>query len=148
MVKKYSQLYLDARRRFMLLEEEQTASLLARSLLSYVSGKTNEQILSDRENYASEEVCRQMETAVSRVMAGEPLAYVLGEWEFYGLPLYVNENVLIPRDDTVAVTELAINQSIFLDTAPRILDLCTGSGCIGLALASRISDASEPYTSE
>ena len=98
MVKKYSQLYLEARRRFMLLEEEQMASLLARSLLCYVSGKTNEQILADRESYASEEVCQQMELAVSRIMAGEPLAYVLGEWNFYGHTFYINKNVLIPRD--------------------------------------------------
>lgn len=141
MVKKYSQLYLEARRRFMLLEEEQTASLLARSLLSYVSGKTNEQILSDRETYASEEVCRQMETAVSRVMAGEPLAYVLGEWSFYGLTFYIDKNVLIPRDDTCAVTQLAIKRGLYLDAEPRILDLCTGSGCIGIAVANRVKDA-------
>ena len=141
MVKKYSQLYLEARRRFMLREEEQTASLLARSLLSYVSGKTNEQILSDRETYASEEVCRQMETAVSRVMAGEPLAYVLGEWSFYGLTLYIDKNVLIPRDDTCAVTQLAIKRGLYLEQDPRILDLCTGSGCIGIAVANRVKDA-------
>ena len=141
MVKKYSQLYLEARRRFMLLEEEQTASLLARSLLSYVSGKTNEQILSDRETYATEEVCRQMEEAVSRVMAGEPLAYVLGKWSFYGLTFYIDKNVLIPRDDTCAVTQLAIKRGLYLEQDPRILDLCTGSGCIGIAVAKRVKDA-------
>jgi release factor glutamine methyltransferase len=141
LVKKYSQLYLDARRRFMLLEEEQTASLLARSLLSYVSGKTNEQILSDRETYASEEVCKQMETAVSRIIAGEPLAYVLGEWSFYGLTFHIDKNVLIPRDDTCAVTQLAIKRGLYLEQDPRILDLCTGSGCIGIAVANRVKDA-------
>jgi release factor glutamine methyltransferase len=141
LVKKYSQLYLDARRRFMLLEEEQTASLLARSLLSYVSGKTNEQIISDRETYASEEVCKQMETAVSRIIAGEPLAYVLGEWSFYGLTFHIDKNVLIPRDDTCAVTQLAIKRGLYLEQDPRILDLCTGSGCIGIAVANRVKDA-------
>lgn len=125
----------------MLLEEEQIASLLARSLLSYVSGKTNEQILSDRESFASEEVCQKMETAVSRVMAGEPLAYVLGEWSFYGLTFYIDKNVLIPRDDTCAVTQLAIKRGLYLEQDPRILDLCTGSGCIGIAIAKRIKDA-------
>jgi release factor glutamine methyltransferase len=125
----------------MLLEEEQTASLLARSLLSYVSGKTNEQIISDRESYASEEVCQKMETAVSRVMAGEPLAYVLGEWSFYGLTFYINKNVLIPRDDTCAVTQLAIKRGLYLEQDPCVLDLCTGSGCIGIAIAKRVKDA-------
>jgi release factor glutamine methyltransferase len=74
-------------------------------------------------------------------MDGEPLAYVLGEWEFYGMTLYVDKNVLIPRDDTCAVTSLAVKQGLFLEKDPRILDLCTGSGCIGLAVANRVKDA-------
>lgn len=82
-----------------------------------------------------------MNAAVKRIMAGEPLAYVLGEWDFYGLTLYVNEHVLIPRDDTCALASLAINRAIFLDQDPRILDLCTGTGCIGLAIATRVKDA-------
>lgn len=141
MVKKFSQLYLDARRSFMEVEDQQTASLLARNLLCYVSGKTNEEILADREKYACEQVCQAMEDAVRRILSGEPLAYVLGEWEFYGLKLYVDNNVLIPRDDTCAVTAMAIKKALFLEQNPRILDLCTGSGCIGLAIANRVKDA-------
>lgn len=141
MVKKFSQLYLDARRAFMEIEDQQTASLLARNLLCYVSGKSQEAIVADREKYACETVCDAMETAVKRILAGEPLAYVLGEWEFYGMTLYVDNNVLIPRDDTCAVTALAIKKGLFLDQNPRILDLCTGSGCIGLAVANRVKDA-------
>ena len=140
MVKKISELYAQARRAFMTQEDAQTAGLLARSLLCHITGKTNEQILADRELFASEQACLDMEQAVERVMAGEPLAYVLGQWEFYDLPLQLTQDVLIPRDDTCAVTELAINQALFLDAAPRILDLCTGSGCIGLAIASRVKD--------
>ena len=141
MVKKYSQLYLDARRSFMETEDQERASLLARHLLCYVSGKTHEQIVADREMYASEAVCDAMEKAVARVVGGEPLAYVLGEWTFYGMTLTIDRNVLIPRDDTCAVTALAVQQALFLDKAPRILDLCTGSGCIGLAIAQRVKDA-------
>lgn len=141
MVKKYSQLYLEARRRFMLQEPEQRASILARSLLCYVSGKTQEQIVAQRETYASQEVCDAMESAVNRVVAGEPLAYILGEWSFYGMNLCIDEHVLIPRDDTCAVTQLAIKRGLYLDQDPRILDLCTGSGCIGLAVAKRVKDA-------
>ena len=141
MVKKYADLYLEARRALMTQEDAQTASLMARNLIALYSGQTQEYILSNRELYASEETCEKTDKAVKRLLKGEPLAYVLGEWDFYGLPLYVNENVLIPRDDTVPVATLAINQAIFLPSAPRILDLCTGSGCIGLAVASRIKDA-------
>lgn len=141
MVKKFSQLYLEARRAFMEIEDQQTASLLARNLLCYVSGKSQEQIVADREKYACEAVCEAMESSVQRILAGEPLAYVLGEWEFYGMTLYVDHNVLIPRDDTCAVAALAIKKGLFLDQDPRILDLCTGSGCIGLAVANRVKDA-------
>ena len=141
MVKKYSQLYLEARTSFMKQEDQQTASLLARNLLCYVSGKSQEQIIADREMYANQDICAAMESAVQRVLDGEPLAYVLGEWSFYGMTLYVDKNVLIPRDDTCAVTQLAIKRGLFLEQDPRVLDLCTGSGCIGLAIANRVKDA-------
>lgn len=141
MVKTYSQLYLDARRTLMAAEDAQSAGMLARQLLCFVSGKSQEQVLADRELYASEEISASLDAAVARILAGEPLAYILGEWEFFGLSLYVDKNVLIPRDDTCAVAMLAVKQGLFLDKDPRILDLCTGSGCIGLAVASRVKDA-------
>lgn len=141
MVKTYSEIYLDARRLLTSVEDQQSASHLARNLLCYVSGKTHEALIADRDKYASEAVCEEMEKAVSRILQEEPLAYVLGEWTFYGLDLHVDHNVLIPRDDTCAVVSLAIKKGLYLDQTPRILDLCTGSGCIGLAIASRVKDA-------
>lgn len=141
MVKKLSQLYIDTRRVLMETEDRQTASLLTRNLLCHVTGKSAEDLMRDLEMYASDAVCNQMESMVARVRAGEPLAYILGEWDFYGLTLFVNQNVLIPRDDTCAVTDLAIKKALFLDASPRILDLCTGSGCIGLAIAHKVKDA-------
>lgn len=141
MVKKISDLYLDTRRSLLESEDQQTASLIARNILCKFTGKTQEQILADRDKYVTEEVCAAVEEAVARIQGGEPLAYVLEEWDFYGMRLYINPSVLIPRDDTCAVTALAIEKALFLDKGPRILDLCTGSGCIGLALANRIKDA-------
>jgi len=141
LVKTVSELYLDARRVLLTQEDQQTASLMARNLLCQITGMTQEQILAHRDRYVNESVCQQMDAAVQRLMNGEPLAYVLGKWEFYGLELIVTPDVLIPRDDTCAVADLAIQQSLFLDSKPRILDLCTGSGCIGLAIASRVKDA-------
>ncbi len=141
MVKKLSELYLEARRAFMTQEDAQTAGMLARNILCHATGKTIEQVLAGRELYASEEACCRVSQAVERVLSGEPLAYVLGQWDFYGMTLTVDKNVLIPRDDTCAVTALAIKQGLFLDSNPRILDLCTGSGCIGLAIATRVKDA-------
>ena len=141
MVKTYGELYLAARSRLLASEEPQMAGMMARQLLSAVSGKPPERFLADYNLYAGDEICEKMDAGVSRLLAGEPLAYVLGEWEFYGIGLYVTPDVLIPRDDTCAVAELAIHQGLFLEQAPRILDLCCGSGCIGLAVASRVKDA-------
>ena len=141
MVKTYSELYLEARRSLLETEEPRYASILARQLLCYVSQKTQEELLRDQQMYASEAIGEAMDAAITRVKSGEPLAYILGEWEFHGLKLYVNEHVLIPRDDTCAVADLAIKKALFLNQNPRILDLCTGSGCIGLAVASRVRDA-------
>ena len=141
MVKKISELYMESRRALMTQEEPDYASFVARNLLCHVTGKTQEQILADRESYVDEEICQKMSWYVQRILAGEPLAYVLGQWDFYGMTLLVDKNVLIPRDDTCAVTALAIKRALFLQSAPRILDLCTGSGCIGLAVASRVKDA-------
>ena len=141
MVKKLSQLYLDARKSLLETEDAQSASFLARNLLCHVTGKDQSELLRDGEMYVGDDVCNAMDQSVSRIRSGEPLAYILGQWEFYGLKLYVDDHVLIPRDDTCAVTALAIQKALFLDKAPRILDLCTGSGCIGLAIASRVKDA-------
>ena len=141
MVKKLSELYLEARRALMTREDQRTASLLARNLLCHVTGKTQEQIIADQEMYVGDSQCEALRIAVSRVLNGEPLAYVLGEWDFYGMTLAVDSRVLIPRDDTCAVTSLAIKKALFLNSTPRILDLCTGSGCIGLAIATRVKDA-------
>lgn len=140
MVKKYSELYLDARRA-LLATEGQNASNIARELVCAASGKTAEQLIADRELYASEEICELTDSFVERYLKGEPMPYILGEWDFYDMTLTVNPNVLIPRDDTMVVTELAVKKALFLEQNPRILDLCTGSGCIGLAIAKRVKDA-------
>ena len=122
-------------------EDERAASLLARHLVCFVSGKTLEQFIADQDKFAPYKVCLAMEDVVRRVLAEEPLAYILGEWSFYGLNLYVDKNVLIPRDDTCTVAHLAIKKTLYLEQDPRVFDLCTGSGCIGLAVANRVKDA-------
>lgn len=140
MVKRYADLYLDARKALLPTEGEQ-AAVIARELLCKFSGKTAASMLADRDLYASEEIGEKVEEGVRRILAGEPLPYILEEWDFCGMTLKVTRDTLIPRDDTMAVTELAIRKTMFLEQDPRVLDLCTGSGCIGLAIASRVKDA-------
>ncbi len=69
----------------------------------------------------------------TRRTKGEPLQYLLGEWEFYGLPFVVGPGVLIPRPDTEHLVDAALQ---FLKSHPRaaVADLCAGSGCVGLAI--------------
>ena len=78
--------------------------------------------------------------ALHRLENGEPLQYLLGEWEFYGLPLAVGPGVLIPRADTETIVETCL-LALAPVPDPAIWDLCSGSGAIALALASRRPDA-------
>ena len=140
MVKKYGELYLEARRALRATEGE-NASFIARELLSYASGKSAAAVMADRELYASEATADTMQMYTERSLRGEPLAYILGKWSFYGLELTITPDVLIPRDDTMAVTELAIETLRTIEPPQRVLDLCTGSGCIGLAIAHQVESA-------
>ena len=70
----------------------------------------------------------------------EPLQYLLGTWEFYGLPMLVGKGVLIPRADTETLVDAVLMRTEQI-AAPRIVDLCTGSGCIALALKSQRQNA-------
>lgn len=130
----YNNLYLDARRELRKAGVEQ-AQLEARELLCFAADKTREQFLRDLQLYASDAVCARFRELLSRRLAGEPVAYIIGEWEFYGLTLDICRDVLIPRPDTETVVERALTYLGEKEGPVRILDLCAGSGCIGLALA-------------
>ena len=77
---------------------------------------------------------------LDRRLRGEPIQYITGETEFFGLPFKVTPDVLIPRPETEHLVEKAIELAR-LQAAPRIVDLCTGSGAIAIALASAIPAA-------
>lgn len=130
----YNNLYLDARRELRKAGVEQ-AQLEARELLCFAADKTREQFLRDLQLYASDFVCDRFRELLSRRLAGEPVAYIIGEWEFYGLTLDICRDVLIPRADTETLVERALEYLSGRTDHVRILDLCAGSGCIGLALA-------------
>ena len=79
-----------------------------------------------------------LEDALTRRINGEPCAYITGETEFMSLPFKVNKNVLIPRQDTENLVEFLINSA---KGGEKILDLCTGSGCIGISLGKYIKNS-------
>ena len=76
-----------------------------------------------------------LDTALAQRIAGRPLQYILGQWDFLTLTLQVGEGVLIPRPDTELLCETAARW-LQGKSAPRVLDLCAGTGCVGLGVAS------------
>ena len=130
----YNNLYLDIRQELRRAGIE-AATLEARELVCYGSGKTREELIRDGQLYVSPEMERTIRQLVDRHLHGEPVAYLIGEWEFYGLPLDISEAVLIPRVDTEVLAAQAIDYVNTLGQC-RVLDLCAGSGCVGLAVAA------------
>lgn len=135
----YNKLFLDTRTRLKKAGVE-AAQLEARELLCYASGKTREQLYRDMPLYVSAELERRLEELIQRRLNGEPVAYIVGEWEFYGLPLDITTDVLIPRSDTEILVERAIYHARLAGAGCRVLDLCAGSGCVGLAIASQVPE--------
>lgn len=105
----------------------------------------------------SEEQAAALDAALTQRADGRPLQYILGQWEFLTLTLKVGEGVLIPRPDTELLCEVAAER-LRGKTAPQVLDLCAGSGCVGLGVASlypaaqvievELSDDALPYLRE
>ena len=135
----YNNLYLDLRTMLKRAGVEE-ATQAARELVCTAAGKTKEELLRDGALYAAPEVERSAYDLAERLLSGEPVAYLVGEWEFYGLPLDISPAVLIPRPDTEVLVSQVIEKAKDL-TECRALDLCAGSGCIGLALAANVPHA-------
>ena len=131
----YNNLFLDTRARLKKAGVD-NAQLEAREIVCYASDKSREQLYRDMSLYVSAELERRVDELVQRRLAGEPVAYIIGEWEFYGLPMDVSHDVLIPRMDTEVLAERGILKARESGEGARVLDLCAGSGCVGLAIAA------------
>lgn len=110
----------------------------AEILLEFVTGKARTYLLAFGETQLSAEQEAQLATLLARRKTGEPVAHLIGEREFWSLPLYVSPATLIPRPDTECLVEQALSR--LPAQACRILDLGTGTGAIALALASERPD--------
>lgn len=105
----------------------------ARCLMEDIGGLPRGREAGDRPLTAAVE--EKLTVALCERAAGRPLQYILGEWEFLTLTLRVGEGVLIPRQDTECLCETAAERLHGIPS-PRVLDLCAGSGCVGLGIAS------------
>lgn len=136
----YNDIYLDLRRRFQ-AEHIASSELEAREIISFATGKSRSEFLRDKLLYASEETMKRIEELVQRRLRGEPVAYLIGEWEFYGLPMDISRDVLVPRDDTEVLARRAIELASAAEAPAKVIDLCCGSGCIGVAIAAHVPQA-------
>ena len=122
------------------LSRRESARFDARQLLLGLAKRDTGWLLSHGEDLADEDLIAAVRDGVGRLAAGEPLQYILGSWDFYGLRFAVGPGVLIPRADTETVVEAALARLSGVER-PVIWDLCSGSGAIALALWHSRPDA-------
>lgn len=116
------------------------ADLEARELTAAACGLNARDTWNWKHISISEEQQKTADAFLARRQKQEPLAYILGEWDFYGNTFCVTPDVLIPRSDTEWLCDAAVQCARQMKT-PRVLDLCCGSGCIGISIALAVPDA-------
>ena len=137
-MKTYNDIYLTARRKLRAAGIE-AHDLEARLIVAHAAGKTREELLTSSRFFVTDQAIPfAVDEMLQRRFKGEPVAYIVGEWEFYGLPMYINDSVIVPRIDTEILTGETIRLIKRRGWQTRLLDLGAGSGCIGLAVAASI----------
>ena len=116
------------------------ANLIARILLQFTLKLNRSEISLKEEQEVKKEDEKKYKEAIEKIVEGVPLQYITNTQEFYSLNFYVNENVLIPQPDTEILVEEVINVAK-KENKTKILDMCTGSGCIGITLAYYLKNA-------
>ena len=119
----------------------------AKIIMSYVTGLSDSEVLTRAKELMREEDFYEYEKRIMSRIEGMPLQYIVGIQQFMGLPFRVNKTVLIPRFDTEVLVEKIL--SIIKERGyenPDILDMCTGSGAIGISLASKVPGAKVTMT--
>ena len=139
-MKTYNDIYI-ATRNALRAAGIESYSLEARILLARAAGKTPQELLRDMRLYTTGQVEQTVADYTARRLAGEPVAYITGSWEFYGLPMTVTPDVLIPSRDTEVRVDTAKELLTGRKMDARILDLCCGSGCIACAIGHELPAA-------
>lgn len=118
----------------------ENAAFEAKQIVLEALKADNTEFMKIRRNEADKSVVKQCFLMADKRNNGIPLYYILGKCEFYGFPFYVGEGVLIPRDDTELAVEKAL-ESIKDIENPKVVDLCSGSGAIAVAIAKERPDS-------
>ncbi len=115
------------------------ASFELETLILSVSGIKKSDLLLRRGEQIPNGILDKLSAAVTRRLDREPLQYIIGEWEFFGLRMFCGDGCLIPRPETEMLADIAIKN---LPRGGTLLDLCTGSGCISIAVLNNRPDVS------
>ena len=107
----------------------------AACLLEHFCGANRTELLLHGDKPAESEAGQAVLSALEKRKTGEPLQYLLGEWDFMSLTLSCGEGVLIPREDTAVLVEAECKRLSKTENLPKGLDLCAGTGAVGLSIA-------------
>lgn len=136
---KLGQLFEECRR-IIARNDEETSFFDTKCLFEDILEKRNIHLLPDTE--IPLDTARKLIRLAQQRSEGYPLQYILGQWEFFGYPFAVGEGVLIPRPDTETLVEQIIGLCREKGlVSPRIVDLCSGSGCIAVTLKKELPDS-------
>lgn len=116
------------------------ANLIARVLLEFILKIDRNEIIKKQEQEVEKEEEKEYKKAIEKILQGNPLQYITKKQEFMKLTFYVDENVLIPQPDTEILVEEVLKIAK-RENKEKILDMCTGSGCIGISLANGLENA-------
>lgn len=115
--------------------------LLAEMLLAHTLGCDRMRLYMDADRPANEDERTRLRSMVTRALRHEPVQYLVAEAWFFSMPFFVDRRVLIPRPSTETIVESVIQTARTIDSPLRIADICTGSGCISIALAKHLRNA-------
>ena len=138
MIRTINDVYLDLRAEF---RKKGIAGyqIEARDLVAFALDLSDEEFVAKRNQYIFDKDVQKIEELKALRYSGVPLQHITGRWEFYGLPMEVTTDTLIPRPDTETLVEVAIEQ-LKTRSKGRVLDLCCGTGCVGLAVLKNVSE--------
>ena len=117
------------------------ALIIEKILMQYVLKKQESYIITNCDEELDNDKIKEYEKYINKVIMGTPIQYITNNQEFMKLQFYVDENVLIPQPDTEILVEEVIKESMKFSNRIDIMDLCTGSGAIGISLAKYINSS-------
>lgn len=139
--------FYDFARKNLPLADEKEVKNEANILLQFCLKLDFTELFLQRERTLTEKELDFLENAISLRKSGVPIQYILGSWEFMNMNLKVGEGVLIPREDTAVLVETVIKNANFSKSF-NLIDLCSGTGCVALALEKNLKNFNEIYALE